>query len=252
MTREGVMLHAKHALMPNNLGYCGPDEKGKILEHLHNSSLSEGLLSTLKEFEAAYPFVRMIAESTRRLPFDYKVTEAYWIGNSLLDKVEPAKFFEFSHGMRGSHISTEEAKVIFRQLGPSAKPHHTFYVLGMYGRANGSPSSEKKILTLMDSCRISWGRVLTVKDKTLVVERSPLVVENDMLKLASPVRREILYDRAIAPFQEVKEGDWVSIHWNFASERLKSYQLENLKAYTTLDIQATNSFARSREWKKLK
>ena len=62
---------------PNSLGYCGPDENGKILEHLHDSSVSEDLTTMLSKFEAAYPFVRMIAKSTGMSPFDKAVTEAY-------------------------------------------------------------------------------------------------------------------------------------------------------------------------------
>jgi uncharacterized protein DUF6390 len=250
LTRDGVTLHAKHALMPNNLGYCGPDENGKILEHLHGASPSESLLTTLKEFEAAYPFIRMIAKSTGKDPFDYEVTEAYWIGNRLLERVEPTQFYEFAHRGPASHLSKEAAKTIFREVGPSAKPHHTFYVLGMYGRSNGSPESEKKLLELIDSCRISWGRVVGVKEKTLTVERSPLVIRDDQLSLAKPVRKEVTYDRGISPFETIRAGDWVSLHWNFASEKLKRYQLKNLSAYTALDIEATNRFVRSREWKK--
>jgi hypothetical protein len=236
--------------MPNNLGFCGPDENGRILQHLHNSSSGESLLSTLKEFEAAYPFVRMIADSTGRKPFDYEVTEAYWIGNRLLDQVEPGTFFEFSQSGPSSHLSLDQARAIFKQLGGDAKPHHTFYVLGMYGRSKGSVDADRKLLELMDSCRISWGLVVDVKEKTLLVERSPLVLREDRLALARPVKKEVKYDSAIAPFQSIKKGDWVSLHWNFASEKLKKYQLTNIKQYTALDIWATNRFARSREWKK--
>ena len=140
----------------------------------------ESLLSILTKFEAAYPFVKMIAKSTGRKPFDYKVAEAYWIGNSLLDHVEPAEFFEFAHQdltssrkMAGKKngLQKTEAKSLFRELGSMAKPHHTFYVLGMYARSSEQSGSGDKLLELMDSCRISWGRVLDVKEKTLIVER---------------------------------------------------------------------------------
>ena len=244
MTREGVLFHAKHALMPNNLGYCGPDENGKILEHLHSASSSDDLLSTLKGFEAAYPFIRMIAESTGRDPFDYEVTEAYWIGNRLLERVEPTQFYEFAHKGPATHMSREAAKELFRELGPSAKPHHTFYVLGMYSRAKGEPDVDQKLIQLMDSCRISWGKVVGVREKTLVVERSPLSLVEGRLGLARAERKEVAYDKGIPPFGNIREGDWVSLHWNFASEKLKGYQVRNLRAYTKLDIDAANKFTR--------
>ena len=234
------MLHARHALQPNSLGYCGPDENGRILEHLHASSVTDDLTSTLTKFEAAYPFVRMIAKSTGMQPFDKQVTEAYWIGNSLLDKVEPTDFFEFAHQGLGKRMKKQEAGAIFRELGGLAKPHHTFYVLGMFARSNIKTANQAKLLDLMDSCRVSWGRVLEVKPKSLIVDRSPLTLQDDKLSLAGATKREVHYDSEIPPFSTVKRGDWVSLHWNFASEKLTKRQLRNLVSYTSLDIQATN------------
>jgi hypothetical protein len=253
---EGELLHAKHALQPNSLGYCGPDENGMLLEHLHSSTVSEELTSTLTRFEAAYPFVRMIAESTGRRPFDKEVTEAYWIGNSLLDRVKPSEFFEFTHGELSSSrkrvgkkegMSRQEAKLFFTELGAMAKPHHTFYVLGMYARSNIKTANQGKLLELMDSCRVSWGRVLEVNQKTLVVDRRPLAFRDNSLLLATPRKEEVHYDRGIDPFSSIKRGDWVSLHWSFASEKLTPRQLGNLRKYTALDIKATNLLAASRK-----
>jgi hypothetical protein len=251
---EGELLHAKHALQPNSLGYCGPDENGMILEHLRSSKVSERLTSTLTRFEAAYPFVRMIAKSTGRQPFDREVTEAYWIGNSLLDRVEPSEFFEFSHRDLGSTrknagkkdgLDRAGAKSLFRELGHMAKPHHTFYVLGMYARSSIKSGSEGKLLELMDSCRISWGKVLEAKSKTLVVRRPGLALADGRLVLSRPENKEIRYDPEIPAFSAVRPGDLVSVHWNFASEKLSPRQLGNLERYTSLDIEATNRLVAS-------
>lgn len=242
---SGELFHGKYVLQPNNLGYCGPDGNSNILEHLHSSSVDNELKPTLMKFEAAYPFIKMIAKSTGKDPFDHDVTEAYWIGNSLLDKVEPFDFFEFTHRALKSRIRKADAKRLFRKLGPLAKPHHTFYVLGMYGRANVKSSSERKLLELMDSCRISWGQIIEVKERTLMVQRNPLAISNGNLSLSGLQKREVEYDREVPPFSTVKKGDWVSLHWNFASDRLTLRQLANLKRYTALDIKATNRLVNS-------
>ncbi len=240
--RAGTLLHAKHALKPNSLGYCGPDENGTILDHLYQSSVSERLLDTLERFEAAYPFLRLIAGSTGKAPFDYRVAEAYWIGNSLLENVQPVEFYNFSHGLN-SHLPREDAKTLFKEVGRSARPHHTFYVLGMYSRASVNPSRRDKLLELMDSCRISWGKVIEVKKRSLIVERAPLVFDGeDHLALGEPERREVRYDSRIAPFDEIARGDFVSLHWDFSSERLTPSQVRNLAKYTGKDIVATNYF----------
>jgi hypothetical protein len=242
---SGELLHTKHAFPPNNLGYCGPDTRGRILEHLHDHATDESLLSILTRFEAAYPFVKMIAKSTGRKPFDYEVAEAYWIGNPLLDSVKPVEFYEFTHRGLNVKLPKKDAKLLFKQLGAVAKPHHTFYVMGMYSRPAATSANREKLLQLMDSCRISWGRVVEVKEKELVVERSPLTFkksEEEHLLLSKPVRTKVAYDQEIAPFNSISTGDWVSLHWNFASEKLTSRQVRNLRAYTLGDIKATNLF----------
>jgi hypothetical protein len=160
----------------------------------------------------------MIAESNGRDPFDYEVTEAYWIGNKLLENVEPSKFYRFSQDGPTTRMTMEDSKDLFRDLGTFAKPHHTFYVLGMYSRAKGGPEVDKKLLELMDSCRISWGRVIGVNKKTLTVERPPLALDDGILRLASPQRKEVTFDKDIRPFGKVR----------------------NLRSYTALDIQVAN------------
>jgi hypothetical protein len=96
----------------------------------------------------------------------------------------------------------------------------------------------------MDSCRISWGKVMEVKEKTLLVERNPLTLNDNRLVLAGPQRKEIAYDREISPFEKIENGDWISIHWDFACEKLKTHQLKNLTSYTSLDVEAVNRFSR--------
>jgi Family of unknown function (DUF6390) len=247
---SGELLHAKHAFPPNNLGYCGPDVRGKIQEYLHSQSDSEDVRPILTRFEAAYPFVRMIAKSTGRKPFDYEVAEAYWLGNDLLDKVQTREFFEFAHQSlsptrkkagKNNGAGKQEAKAVFRKLGSMARPHHTFYVLGLYARTSEMPETGPKLIELMDSCRISWGKVLEVKRESLIVERPSLVMKQGNLSLSSPQKKEVQYDPEIPPFSGIKRGDWVSLHWNFASEKLVQHQLRNLKRYTALDIAATNN-----------
>lgn len=242
--RAGVLLHAKHALAPNSLGYCGPDEDGKILEHLRTSTADDGLVSVLARFEAAYPFVRMIADSTGRKPFDYSVTEAYWIGNSLLDRVQPSRFFEFAHQDLKSPVGKDDAKALFSQAGLVPRPHHSFYVMTLFGRSDG-PSGGEKLTKLMDSCRISWGRVAEVREKELVVETPRLEAAGGELRLSRPATKVVRYDGSISPLSSLAEGDFVSLHWDTACEKLTNRQLRNIRAYTLFDISAANRFARA-------
>ncbi len=246
---KGILLHAKHAYMPNSLGYCGPDDRGLILRHIEESKGGEDLVSTLKGFEAAYPFLRLIAKSTGREIFDYSVPEAYWIGNSLLDKVPTPEFYRFSHHELVGKDPVE-VKKIFRSLGGSARPHHTFYVMSTYAAStlkDGptlSADGRKKIQGLIDSCRISWGQVRGVDGKKLEVEYRPVMLSAGGLSLSKPVVKKVDYDPEVRSFAGVKPGDWTTLHWNYACEILTPVQLRNLVKYTELDIRSTNGILR--------
>ncbi len=250
MKDSGILLHAKHAYMPNSLGYCGPDDRGRILQHLEESKGGEDLASTLREFEAAYPFLRLIARSTGKKTFDYSVPEAYWIGNSLLDKVPTAEFYKFSHHeLVGKDPA--EVKRIFKALGGSARPHHTFYVMSTYATSsvadgpNLSADGRRKVQGLIDSCRISWGQVKEVGKRKLKVEYRPVVVEDDRLSLSKPVVRKVDYNPEVRSFAGVRPGDWVTLHWNYACEVVTPRQLRNLAKYTELDIRSTNEILKA-------
>lgn len=251
MRDSGIILHAKHAFMPNNLGYCGPDSKGEILRHLQEGSAGEELVGTLKEFEAAYPFLKLIARTTGRQVFDYSVPEAYWIGNGLLKRVPVPDFYAFSHReLKGR--DPRKVREVFKALDGGAIPHHTFYVMGTYatsGVADGpnlDNQRERKIAELMDNCRISWGRVKKVGRTELQVEYRPVQLAEGRLALAAPKLKRVEYDPDVRPFASIRAGDVVSIHWSFACDVLNRRQAQNIAKYTAADLTLVNRFLASR------
>lgn len=250
MKDSGVLLHAKHAYMPNRLGYCGPDDRGIILQHIEQSKGGEELVSALEGFEAAYPFLRLIAKSTGKEVFDYAVPEAYWIGNPLLDRIPPPEFYRFSHHELAGK-DPKEVRRIFGALGNKARPHHTFYVMSTYATssvADGpslSVEGRKKVEGLIDNCRISWGKVKRVGNKELDVTYRPVLVEDGRFCLSKPVIRRVSYDPEIRSFAGVKAGDWVTMHWGYACEVITKRQLRNIAKYTELDIEAVNSIPKA-------
>ncbi len=245
MKDRGLLLHAKHAYMPNSLGYCGPDDRGRILQHLEDSRGGEDLVKTLKGFEAAYPFLRLIARSTGKGVFDYSVPEAYWIGNSLLDRVPTPEFYRFSHhDLVGKDPA--EVKRIFKTTGASARPHHSFYVMSTYATSsvadgpNLSVDGRKKVQGMIDSCRISWGEVKEVHGKKLKVEYRPIEVEDGKLRLSKPAVKRVDFNPEVRSFAGVKPGDWVTLHWDYACEVITPRQLRNIARFTDMDIRSTN------------
>jgi hypothetical protein len=248
----GILFHAKHAYMPNNLGYCGPDDRGSILAHLEESKGSESLAKTLKGFEAAYPFLELIARSSGKNVFDYSVPEAYWVGNELLGRVSPADFYDFSRTVLGKGDGVE-VKRAFKRLGPRAIPHHSFYVMSTFAGsslARGpslSKDGKEKIESMINNCRISWGQVIEIQKKALVVRGSKVALSGRGLRLAAPSTVKAVYDSEIESFKTVRPGDWVTMHWGFACEVVTPRQVRNLSKYTELDMKATDALLASRE-----
>jgi Family of unknown function (DUF6390) len=243
----GALFHAKHAFMPNRLGYCGPDDRGLILRHLQECSVDEKLISTLRNFEAAYPFIHLIGKSNQRKPFDRKVTEAYWIGNKLLNNVAPVEFFKFTiNELRKKN--SKDIRSLFLNLRNRAMPHHTFYVISTTTSVisdfhHTSGPDPRKLSETMDSCRISWGKVLKVGKDHLWVRYSPLCLVDGRIFLAPEVvKKNVRYDSTVPPFGNIAPGNYVSMHWHFACEILSEVQVRNISAYTQKDITSANVF----------
>jgi len=245
LTKRGVLFHAKHAYMPNVLGYCGPEERGRILKGIEGGEAGDDLVTTLKGFEAAYPFLKLIARNNGKEAFDYSVPEAYWIGNGLLERVPAADFHGFALSeLKG--MGNERTRSVLRKLKGPALPHHSFYVMSTYavaGRGNGpdlSNEASKKITELIDSCRISWGKVVRVGTEDLRVELKPLVIREGRLALGRPAVRRVKYNADVKPFGGVRPGDSVSVHWNYACDVLTPRQVKNIEKYTEADIRLVN------------
>ena len=254
MNKNGILFHAKHAYMPNVLGYCGPEERGRILKGIEEGKAGDDLVTTLKEFEAAYPFLKLIARNNGKEAFDYSVPEAYWIGNSLLERVPASDFHGFAQReLKG--MGNERARTVLKGLHGPALPHHSFYVMSTYavaGSGNGpdlTNEASKKIAALIDSCRISWGTVAEVGSEDLRVKLKPIVIDDGRLALGRPVLRRVKYNADVNPFGAVNRGDIVSIHWNYACEVLSPRQAKNISRFTEVDLSLVNRFLESRERK---
>jgi len=120
-----------------------------------------------------------------------------------------------------------------------AKAHHNFHVLSVWKQADKIDSLQ--ILSSMDLCRISWGKVKKVNQADLKVEYQPLVLKNNKLSLGKPILEKINYRIEDKGFiKKPKKGNWISMHWGFACEVLNDWQVANLKKYTLENIDLAN------------
>jgi uncharacterized protein DUF6390 len=220
---SGALLFGRYAFPPNRLGYCGPDDNQALLEQVAARRPDQGLVELEKRFEGAYPYLCLIAQANEIPdPFDSRVVEAYWIGNELLERVTAAPFYESLRERFSSRMKSSEFAWLGRKLELSARPHHNFHVFDVYVRA-GLMRNERADIAVetMDNCRISWGRVAAVEGAELIVERPQLVLAGGKLTLSEP--RPFRAGRQLDGrgfVDDVKVGDMVSIHWNWACDVL--------------------------------
>ena len=89
------------------------------------------------------------------------------------------------------------------------------------------------VLKVIDDCRIRWGRVVTVEGDWLVVSVVPIrLVDGKLALVEAQIERVQAWRDGTGFIDHVEPGDTVSIHWNWACERLDSRRLANLMGWT--------------------
>jgi len=234
----GSLRFIRYGFMPNRLRYCGGDDNRTLFEYGVERAIDGGLAPLLQRFSGALPYLQLIARANHIAdPFDARVVEAYWIGNSLLEGVEVRQLYDHLRERFAKQLSVRTRDLILGKAPAGARPHHSFHVLDIHSRLGELEHS----LATLDNCRVSWGRVRTVEAGELVVDRAALVLRQGKLVLAEPASERIarqIEGRGFA--DEVQPGDWVSVHWGWACEVLAPEQVDNLERYSRLNLAIAN------------
>jgi hypothetical protein len=240
---DGPLLFARFAYPPNALGYCGPDDSAALLGHASAGESGAHLAALARQFAGAWPYLELIAASAGRPdPLDTGVVEAYWVGNRLLNRVDPRVFathlagrFEARAGRGFDDLAT------LAILG--AVPHHNFHVLAVYpwvGLLRAGPAVEEP-LRVLNSCRVRWGRVLAVHNGLAKVSGQALEWDGRTLHLGAPRVEHVLCATAggsLAPV--IAPGNVVAMHWDWICEVLSTRRLNALRSFTTRILRMTN------------
>jgi len=262
---SGEVMFARYAYPPNALGYCGPDDPGALLELASNAAagsagarhstpvaggpaggpaaaaaggdLSFRALATA--FDGAWVYLEVIAAAAGLAdPLDPRVVEAYWLGNELLELVDPAAFAVTARARFAAETGAHWAAL---DCGPTPSvPHHGFQVFTVYpwvsllGRGDTA-------LHVLNQCRIRWARVERVDGDRLQVHSQPLLWSGTELALGAGRLESVRWGeggRSLLARPEV--GDWVSLHWDWACDRLDDEQLRQLRQRTGRQLDITN------------
>lgn len=240
---SGTILFTRYAFSPNRLKYCGPDANLDLFEYASRNISDNGLVELLSEFEGAYPYLQFIANSNNlKDPFDYRVVEAYWIGNNLLKNVSLNKFYYHLKDRFGKRIPLKDFGNLTDKIPYGAKPYHAFHVFDIYKKMGGIRGIDLgPVLNTINNCKISWGKIIKIEKDFLKVEYQPLLLDKK-LHFGQPETKRIDYKFKNKSFLEnPKIGDWVSFHWNWACDILTKAQLNNLQKWTSWHLKIANT-----------
>jgi hypothetical protein len=119
---------------------------------------------------------------------------------------------------------------------------HAFHVLNVFprlGLLRGGNVSDA--LGLIDACRIRWGRVLEVDEGRLVVAASRFQMVDGRLEIGQPALESIQrWLDGTGFLDDVQPDDVISIHWDWACDRLNGHQLRALSASTQHQLAIAN------------
>jgi hypothetical protein len=239
----GPVAFARFAYPPNALGYCGPADSAALLESAAEGADLRTVSALAARFEGAWPYLRLIAACNGiDDPLDPRVVDAYWIGNPLLERVPPSTLVAHLDGQFRSTGGRDFAPVAEAALAGGAA-HHNFHVFAVYpwlsllrAGVEGPP------LTVLDRCRIRWGKVLAVEGDSVTVRDRALAFEGHMLvdgpERVEQVRRSV---DGVGFVDYLAPGDSVALHWDWVCEELAPGALRRLRAWSRRMRAAVNA-----------
>lgn len=239
----GPVRFARYAYGPNRLGYCGPDEAGELFAQATAGRDERRLRELAAGFEGAFPYLALIAAANGVPdPLDPAVVQAYWLGGRLSDAVAPRALGGSLDERFRRRVPSQRWRRLADAATSGASPNHAFHVLDVFPKVGLLRTGEiDRVLETMDACRIRWGRVLERDGDALVVSSPPLVMRDGRLAIgpARPERVRGWLDGA-GFVEDVIPGDIVSLHWDWACERLDPRRLATLRAATARELEVAN------------
>lgn len=239
----GPLLFARYAYPPNERGYCGPADHRSLLEYGASGVVDPGIADLAQRFTGAWPYLALIAaEAGISDPLDHRVVEAYWLGNSLLDRIDATNLGNALRDRFFPRVGSSSWSSLAEVIPAGALPHHSFHVFAVYpwvGLLGGDHGDRP--LSILDRCRIRWGRVVAAVGDRAVVKSRTLLFDGRELSLGEEVEETAVASLDGYGFvDELQPGDVVALHWDWICDRLDRRRLDNLVRYTKHHLDLTN------------
>jgi hypothetical protein len=240
----GPLLFARYAYPPNALGYCGEDVPRTLLEYGDAHASDPGLAELARTFEGAWPYLTLIAGTSGiRDPLDPRVVEAYWVGNELLGRVDPAALARHVDDRFRRRIGRSWEHLL-NAVSAGAVPHHCFHVFAVYpwlGLLRTGVVEEP--LRVLDRCRTTPALVASVDGDRAQALLRPLVWNGRTLEVGTWTIRDVQWRDDGLAFVTPLPGDWVSLHWDFVCDRLAPHAAVELDRANRRALRVVNNSA---------
>jgi hypothetical protein len=235
MDKKALQLLSGFSLPPNALGYCGKDSAPEKFKKCVIEGKCSGVQSEIKNFIVLNPYLKTIAEITKKDPLSYQVAEAYWLGNSSLKKAKPEDYEILLRNLKKQGVPDWIIEELFDKDLKKFIPFHLFQILNAgVGRTSVKDPYNVK---MMNNCMIRWGKVKKVEGNVITVKLNSLKKESGKYRL-SKIKEAAT---SLPNFtKSLKTGDTVCVHWRLVVKKLTKREIENLKYWTKETIKLFN------------
>lgn len=256
---DGLLFFAKYAFAPNLLQYCGPKDNKFFLSVLKDCldneknecdcDLTRELKNLSLQFKAAIPYLQVIAtENNIKDIFDFRVVEAYWLGNDFLNNIRFNKFYIDIEDRFSKAMGFKKWDKFRNSLSvKNSKPFHGNHVLNIFSKIDFNEDQSDVILEAIDKCRINFGVVKKILKNEITSDFSvaeilyyPLEFDNFMNLRIGEERIENFY-LLDNNYENINVGDTVSLHYKYICDKLSLYQKINLEYWTNYHLKIFNN-----------
>lgn len=234
MDTHALQLASRFSYSPNHLGYCGRHTAHAAFTKCIRQGSCASVAEEISHFIVLYPYLKTIAQATDLTPCDYRVIEAYWMGNDLLSRI-PVKYYdtlieEFTHQGVPDTLTQDLRNRRPRTFIPS----HLFQVLHVgVGQASGAvPFTIESV----NECAVRWG-VVKERDGNGSVRVNLCTFEHTRDTI-SVVERGSTASFHTHACDTVSVGDTVAVHWGGVVKVLDGEELSQLRYWSSVTLDA--------------
>lgn len=227
MDNKALKLASLFAYSPNSHGYCGLESASAAFSKCIKHGSCNTVAKELKSFITLYPYLKTISRIRKLQFYDYKVIEAYWIGNELLKDFPISGYQMLIREFEKQGVPKWLTKDLSKRYPKKFIPHHLFQVLHVgVGQASGSvPFNIKSI----NDCMIRFGDVKSLQKDYLVASINGLQKNGSKYELKKGDVKIHIND---ALFLKPKIHSRICIHWGHIVKKFTIKEEKNIRFWS--------------------